>query len=56
MTKNKLRAYIQKDLRKLAKERGDLLPEIKHRNDTKVYRLDYLITRQHTLKEILSLI
>ncbi len=56
MTKTKLKAYIQKDIRKLEKEQKELVGKIKHGNDTRAYRRDYLITRKHTLKEILSLI
>lgn len=50
MTKMKVIEYIQKDLRKLKKERAALIPNPK--NET---LRSYLATRENTLKEILNL-
>lgn len=59
MTKEKLKAYIQKDLRKLEKEKAKIIPVKKNKyvthTDSEVL-LTYVTGRYHTLKEILSLL
>jgi hypothetical protein len=52
MTKEKLKAYIQKDLRKIGTEKKKLKPG--KREDEIL--LTYLTTRQHTFREVLSLL
>lgn len=54
MTKEKLKAYIQKDLRKIAGERKKLPAKKLGAEDT--HLRVYLISRQTTLKEILNLL
>jgi len=58
MTKTALKAYIQKDLKKLRAERIKITPK-KETNSSSCKNetlRNYLATRENTLKEILSLI
>lgn len=59
MTKEKLKSYIQKDLRKLDKEQKAEVKKIdapKKGIQHSIELLAYLVSRKNTLKEILSLL
>jgi predicted kinase len=55
MTKAKVISFIKRDIAKLAKERNIATPKHKYTCENETLR-NYLAARQHTLKEILSLL
>lgn len=57
MTTKKLVAYIKSDIKRLDKEQFSEMKKLSGKySGLGTVTLDYLVTRKHTLKEILSLI
>lgn len=56
MTLDKLKIYIEKDIKRLEKEQAAEIARLPKMGKEKTTTLTYLVTRKHTLKEILKLL